>query len=141
MVATLSPSMTGAVDGAALCGLGATLMRTPSFLPSLRFHPILVYVRTLYINKINEPNEYCQVRKSLVPGNGAPLHRVAPLQSLIRAPYQQTCCCCVACTQRSHPSAPLALVCFVVFLVRNLYFPPAQVICWNSALRKSGPHG
>jgi hypothetical protein len=71
-----------------------------TFLPSLRFHPILGYVRTLYNNKINEPNKYCQVRKSLAPGNGAPLHRVAPLQSLIRAPYQQTCCCCVAWTQR-----------------------------------------
>jgi hypothetical protein len=44
--------------------------------------------------------------------------------------------------QRSHPAAPLALVCFVVvFLVRNLYFSPARVICWNCALRKSGPRG
>jgi hypothetical protein len=97
-------------------------------------------VRTLYNNKINEPTtstaenrwpqvtahhftEWCRCKASYVPHTS---RHVAAVLLEPSAPIQR--------------AAPLALVCFVVVvLVRNLYFPPAQVICWNCARRKLGP--
>jgi hypothetical protein len=125
-------------------GASAALAACWSHLPSfLTLSPNTRYTCVPFtIIKLTSPTSTAKSKNRWPQATAHHFTEVAPLQSPIRAPYQQTFCCCVACTQRSHPSAPLALVCFVVvFLVQNLYFPPAQVICWNCALRKSGPRG